>query len=184
MFNADQGKFSIRKSQPNALFPEDTTDTGDNAGESKNFDFNLSYYGDYNMVNNLLQTTRNNNYYNHTTNLGLDWTFLGGVVWKNSIRQTYYSGLSASVTPFYTLWNSSIGYKFGKNDAAEISVQVFDLLAENNNVSRRVSDTYLEDRQGNVLTRYFMLNFSYTFRKFEGKHPDEMEENRPKWKGR
>lgn len=155
-----------------------------NSNWSENFDFNISYYGDYNMVNNVLQPSRNNNYYNHTTRLGLDWTFAGGFVWRNSIRQTYYSGLSANVTPFYTLWNSSVGYKFGPNDAAEISVQVFDLLEENNSVSRRVSDTYLEDREGNVLTRYLMLNFTYNFRKFEGKHPDEMEENkRPRWRG-
>ena len=55
-----------------------------------------------------------------------------------------------------------------KNNAAEIKLSVFDMLKQNNSISRSVTETYIEDSKSNVLQRYFMLTFTYNIRKFNG----------------
>ena len=60
----------------------------------------------------------------------------------------------------------SIGKKFLNNDRGEISLGVFDLLGQNNNLTRLVTETYIEDVQTNVLQQYVMLSFKYDLRNF------------------
>ena len=49
---------------------------------------------------------------------------------------------------------------------AEVKLSVFDILNQNNSISRTVTETYIEDTRSNVLNRYFMLTFTYNIRKF------------------
>ena len=52
---------------------------------------------------------------------------------------------------------------------------VFDLLKQNQSISRTVVDTYIQNVQNLVLKQYFMLTFTYTLKNF-GKAPAN---NRP-----
>jgi len=45
---------------------------------------------------------------------------------------------------------------------------MFDLLNQNQSVSRTVSGNTVVDSRSNVLTRYFMLTFTYNLRNFAG----------------
>jgi hypothetical protein len=76
------------------------------------------------------------------------------------------SGLSAGFDNNFLLMNMSVGKKIFKNQRAEISLNVYDLLGQNANVRRDVTDIYIEDTETNVLSRYFMLSFSYNLRRF------------------
>jgi hypothetical protein len=58
-----------------------------------------------------------------------------------------------------------------KNRAAELRLVTFDLLNQNNNVSRTVYGTYIEDSRTRVLNRYFMLMFTYNIRNFNSGMP-------------
>ena len=49
----------------------------------------------------------------------------------------------------------------------DIRASVFDMLKQNNSVSRNVTDTYIEDSRTQVLTRYYMLTVTYTIKKFK-----------------
>jgi hypothetical protein len=60
-----------------------------------------------------------------------------------------------------------LGYKFLKNKQAELRLTAFDLLEQNTNISRSITETYLEDVRANNLQRYFMLTFTYTLRAFK-----------------
>jgi hypothetical protein len=62
--------------------------------------------------------------------------------------------------------NMSVGKKIFKNQRGEISLNVYDLLGQNANVRRDVTDIYIEDVETNVLSRYFMLTLSYNLRRF------------------
>jgi hypothetical protein len=64
------------------------------------------------------------------------------------------------------LWSGGTGIKFLKNNAAEIRLSVFDILNQNNNINRTVTETYAEDSQNLVLRQYYMLTFTYNFKKF------------------
>ncbi|HAK79354.1 MAG TPA: hypothetical protein DCM71_21220, partial [Runella sp.] len=83
-----------------------------------------------------------------------------------NINNTFYTGLGQDFNLNFTLWNAAMGYKFLKNKAGELKVSSFDVLRQNNSVSRNITSTYIEDVRTRVLQRYYMMTFTYTLRNF------------------
>ncbi len=133
---------------------------------SEKVDFNISTRSSYNVIENSINSNSNQNYYNQTTNVEYRWIFLGDFVYRMDMRHQTNSGLSAGFDTSYTLLNMSLGKKFLKNNLGEISLNVYDLLEQNNNAQRNVNELYVEDRQSTVLERFFMLTFTYNIRHF------------------
>ena len=92
---------------------------------------------------------------------------------QNDISNQSYSGLSTGLNQNFWLWNAGIGKKFLKKNAAELKLTVFDLLKQNQSITRTVSANYIEDARYNVLEQYFMLTFTYNLKNFgKGKSKD------------
>lgn len=136
---------------------------------SEKLDFTLSSNSSYNNIANTLQTASNNTYYNQNSRFKIQVQPWEGLFFTSDLSHQFYSGLSSAVTQNYLLWNAGIGYKFLKAKAAEIRITAFDILKQNNSVSRNITETYYEDTQTNVLQRYFMVTFTYNFKKYKGK---------------
>ncbi len=64
----------------------------------------------------------------------------------------------------------SVGKKILKDRKGELKLSVFDLLKQNQSITRNVTETYIQDISNEVLTQYFMLTFTYNLRNF-GKAP-------------
>ncbi len=135
---------------------------------SENVDFTLSYTGNYNVVRNTIQTQSDNNYYYQTTSAKFNWIFLDGFVFNTSVNHTLYTGLSEGFNQNFLLWNASFGYKFFKDRSLDVRLSAFDILNQNRAIERTVTETYIEDSYTNVLQQYFMLNVTYTLRRFGG----------------
>ncbi len=149
---------------------------------SENVDFTLSTTGTYNIVNSSLQSAQDNNYYVQESNLRLYYSPNGGKLFiGNNINHSLYSGLSEGFDQNFWLWNIEGGYRFAKNNKAELKVVVFDLLNQNNSIQRTISDVSVTDVYTNVLTRYGMLTFTYILGNF--KQPENPQGDRP-WMGR
>ncbi|XOV92975.1 MAG: outer membrane beta-barrel protein [Bacteroidota bacterium] len=133
---------------------------------SEKIDFNLSTRTYYNVIENTVRPTLNNDYYIQSTNLKYRWVFFDGFVYRANVNYQINTGLSAGYDNSSLLMNMSAGKKFLKNDLAELSINVYDLLKQNNNANRNVNGLYIEDRQSTVLQRYFMLTFTYNIRHF------------------
>jgi hypothetical protein len=146
---------------------------------SENLDFTFSYTGNYNFVNNTLQSQATNNYYSHTLAAKINWIFFKGVVLNTNIAESYYSTLTnTSGNENYILWTSYLGYKFLKSKALEARVTAYDMLNQNKSISRTVTDTYIENSTTQVLKQYFLFTLTYTIRNFKGALPDQ-NKNRP-----
>jgi hypothetical protein len=85
---------------------------------------------------------------------------------QSEVLNQAYSGLGSGFNQNFTLWNAGFGYKFLKKQAGELRLNVFDLLKQNNSIARNVLTAYIEDARSQVLTRYFMLTFTYNLRNF------------------
>lgn len=133
---------------------------------STDIDFTISYRLNYQIVKNSIRPQLDNNYYYHIAELRFNWIFLKGWVLRNDISNLYYTGLGDAFNENFMLWNMNLGRKLFKNQLAEITFGVYDLLDQNNSVSRNATDTYVEDIRSNVLNRFFMLTFTYNFRNF------------------
>jgi hypothetical protein len=135
---------------------------------SKNVDFTLQSTGTYSIVNSSLQQNLNNNYYQQESNARLYFSSQNGKFFMaNNVVHTLYTGLSEGFDQNFWLWNIEGGFRFAKNNKAEIKAVVFDLLNQNNSISRTISDVAVTDVFTNVLTRYGMLTFTYILGNFK-----------------
>ena len=134
---------------------------------NEKIDFTLSFTANYYVVQNTILPQSNSNYYNQVSNARLNWQFWKGFVISSELTHIQYSGLGQAYNTSYFLWNGGLAYKFLKNQAAELRFSVFDLLNQNQSVSRTVTDTYTENNRSLVLNRYYMMTFTYTLRKFK-----------------
>jgi hypothetical protein len=133
---------------------------------SDQIDFNISTRFSWNNVTNTLNPSLDNKFFNQRTRLNLSWIIWEGLIYRLDLNHQINSGLSAGFDNDFLLMNMSIGKKIFKNQRGEISLNVYDLLGQNANVRRNITDIYIEDTQTNVLSRYFMLSFSYNLRRF------------------
>ena len=149
---------------------------------SENLDFTVSYSGNYNIVRNSIQPTLNSNYYTQGLTGRVNWIFEKGFVLSTDISNQAYRGLGQGYNQNFTLWNASFGKKFLKNNAGELKLTVFDILKQNNSITRTVTETYIQDVTSRVLTQYAMLTFTYTLRNF-GKMPTRSNDRRGDFEG-
>lgn len=143
---------------------------------SKDVDFSISTQANYTIVDNTINKQSNTTYYNQSSKLKLNLIFIKNFVLANELNHQYYKGLSAGYDQNYLLWNAGLGYKFLKDQKAEIRFSVNDILQQNTNITRNTTETYIEDVQTNLLQRYFMLTFTYNIKVFKKK----AEDNKPK----
>lgn len=150
---------------------------------SEKFDFTVSSNSSYSNILNTLQTSSNTTYFNQNSRVKLTANPYKGLVLQTEYTNTYYSGLTSTYNQSISLWNAAIGYKFMKNRQAELRLTVYDILNQNNSVSRTNTDSYIQDSQTNVLNRYYLLTFTYNFKKYFSKKEEAKPEGNDSNKG-
>ena len=130
---------------------------------SEFIDFNLSYNANFNnSESNTINSTTTQYLYQ---TIGAQVNLLSKKGWfiQNDISGNTYSG---DLDQKYWLWNAAIGKKFLKNKAGELKLSVFDLLKQNQSITRTVTGNDITDAQTIVLQQYFMLTFTYSLKNF------------------
>ena len=145
---------------------------------SEYVDFNINYAANFGKAT---SNNVNTNYLNQSA--GLQINLLSKKNWflQNDINFQANSGLGAGFNQNYALWNAAIGKKFWAKNAGELKISVYDLLKQNQSISRTVYNGYIEDVQSVVLRQYFMLTFTYSLKNFgkaakPSSKPDNKEE--------
>lgn len=135
---------------------------------SKDLDFSVSTTGIYTIVNSTLQSNLDQNYYIQSSNFRFYYSPNKGKLFiSNVVNNSLYRGLSPTLDQSVWLWNIEAGYRFAKDNKAELKLTVFDLLNQNNAIGRTVSDVAIEDTFTRVLTRYGLITFSYNIGNFK-----------------
>ena len=99
---------------------------------------------------------------NGSVNLTPTWVF------GADVAKTSNNGYSSSVDANPLIINTYIEKQFFKGKTGAIRFHAFDLLNEQTNVSRSVTENMIIDSRSNRLARYFMLTVSYRFSNFAG----------------
>ena len=122
----------------------------------------------YNRARNDLQPTANlDTYifsYGPSTNINLPWWNL-----KLSSDISMNSRRGYSDPDFNTdelIWNAQVSKSFLAQNAATVSVQMFDILRQQSNVSRVINATMRSDTWYNTINSYFMVHFIYRLNLF------------------
>jgi len=143
-----------------------TTGVGLTSNISQYVDFNVSYNANFTNTKNTIDPTKNTNYTTQSASATLNLLDKKGWFLQNDASLTSYSGLGSGFNQTYVLWNAGVGKKFLKNQAGELKLSVFDILKQNQSITRTVDPNYIEDVHNKVLTQYFMLTFTYKLKNF------------------
>jgi hypothetical protein len=128
----------------------------------------------YNAVRYSLPGQENTNYWDQQYSLDLNLYFPKGFSLASEFSFTHKSGYAPGFNTDVALWNMGIAKQLFKNKKGEIKAQVFDILNENVGVARNANQNYIEDVQTTILTRYFLLSFTYNLSRFAGKSIPKM----------
>lgn len=133
---------------------------------SDKLDFTLSGRPSWNVVRNTQQPAADNAFLSQVSTLRFNWQVPGGIVLRTDLSHQYFGGLAEGFNQNFFLWNAALGKKLFRNERGEIALSMNDLLNQNRNIGRTVTETWIEDSWTNALTRFVMLSFTYNLRHF------------------
>ncbi|MBR1838633.1 MAG: TonB-dependent receptor [Bacteroidaceae bacterium] len=103
--------------------------------------------------------------YGASANISFDW----GMSISTDLRVNSRRGYSvSSMNTNELVWNAQISQSFLRSRAAIISLQFYDILHNQSNVSRTLSATMRSDSRTNAINSYMMLTFTYKLNIFGG----------------
>jgi len=94
------------------------------------------------------------------------WNYPKRLIVENNLQYNYNSQMAAGFSKSVTMWSAALNYLLFKKQQGMLRLAVYDILKQNAGVYRSITPTYTEDRQSQVLQRYFLLSFIYNLRKF------------------
>lgn len=127
---------------------------------------------------NTVQTSSTPTVHTYGGTLTGSYYFPFGLSFNTDITYTGTIGYAEGYNKNQWLWNATLSYQFLRQKAATLSVKVYDILKQQQNISRTVSASYIDDTEYNTLTRYAMVSFAYKFSTFAGgKNPESKYED-------
>lgn len=128
---------------------------------SEKVDFTVAYRPSVNFSRN--SSGSFDRYQGHNATLGLNVFIVKGLYFNADASWMNNFGTEASYSQHYALVNAALGYKFLKHQQADIKLSVYDALGQNRSTVQTMNDTYNQLQMTNILSRYFMLSFTYKF---------------------
>lgn len=89
------------------------------------------------------------------------------VIWGNDIGYSYNGDVGPGFDKDAIFWNMSLGLQMMKKNGT-LKILAYDLLNQNINTRRSTGQDFIQDFQGTVLQRYFMMSFTFKFDQFGG----------------
>jgi hypothetical protein len=142
-----------------------------NSNISKELDFSVGYTLNYNRVRYSLQPNQNSDFFTHSGSFRFNYIPVPALIVSSDLMVNAFSGLGDDFNQQIWLWNVGAGYRFMKDKRGELRWSVFDLLGQNNSITRNATETYVEDIETRLLQRFHMLTFTYNLRHF-GQRPE------------
>ena len=129
-----------------------------------------------------IQKNANMDTWNFAYGANANFNFDFGLSISTDIRMTSRRGYSdRSMNTNELLWNAQIAQSFLKNNAATISIQFYDILQKQSNVSRTLTATQRTDSWTNAINSYFMVHFIYKLNIFNGSMAGKGKEKANAW---
>lgn len=146
------------------------TTAGFNASWTTNikegFDMNFSSNSSFSFARYTLQPQQNGDFFTQTFVAEPTIFTKTGWVFSTDFRYIKNTGRAEGFNTNIPLWSASIAKQLFKKKDGEIKFYVFDLLNQNQSLTRNVTGNTIQDVSTVVLKRYFMLSFTYNIRSF------------------
>ena len=124
---------------------------------------------DYNHSRSRLRSQSNLDTWRFAYGGSLQWNTTWNMSLSTNIAMNSRRGYDdASMNTNELIWNAQLTQSFLKNNAATLSLECYDILHEQSNISRNISALSRSDNWSNGIHSYIMLRFSYRFNLFGG----------------
>jgi len=133
---------------------------------SENLDFTVSWNGTYNQAWNTIGQTAKNDYFYHSANGNIKWTFLKRLTLTAAVSYVQYLGFTNKYNEDYVLCNVYLGCKVFKNKRGEVQIGVNDIFDQNTSFARTTGSGYTQNAWNSCIGRYFSVQFVYNLRHF------------------
>lgn len=130
------------------------------------FDMNLISNSSFNFARYTLQPSQNGDFFTQTLTAEPTYYTKKGWIISSDFSYIKNTGRAEGFNTSIPLWSASIAKQLFKKKEGEIRLYVFDLLNQNVSITRNVTGNTIQDVSTRVLTRYFMLSFTYNLRRF------------------
>ncbi len=115
----------------------------------------------YNLTRNDKQRNSNRETFDYylggSTNVSLPWH----LEFVTNINYRIKDGYSGDFDNNEIIWNAQLSKNFLRNNNATIRFKIYDILRQQSNLSRSISETRMTDTEYNTLGSYFMVHFVY-----------------------
>lgn len=132
------------------------------------FDFTLNGGVVYNLTKNDKQTNSNRETFDYTTGFNTDLNLPWNVSISTDLNCHFKDGYSSGLNKNEYIWNAQIS-KTLLNNKATLRFKIYDILRQQSNLTRSISETMMSDTQYNTLGSYFMFHFVYRINTLGGK---------------
>lgn len=132
------------------------------------FDLNLSTSSTFNIVRYSQQPQQNGDFFSQNFSIEPTYSTKNGWIFSGDFDYTFNTGQAEGYNQKVPLFGGSIAKTMFKKKDGELKLSVFDLLNQNQSVTRTVAANYIEDVRSQVLNRYVMLTFTWNMRNFAG----------------
>ena len=129
---------------------------------SPDLDFTLTYNGTYNIARNTRQSGDAGDYYTHSLGFRVNATVLKTLVFRDEVSNSLTTRVTNGYDQNTVLWNTSVAKKFFKNNRGELKFGANDVLDQNRNTRRSVTESYIQDVRNRALGRTLLLAFTWT----------------------
>ncbi len=133
------------------------------------YDLSLGYKTEYSSTRYSQNIDLDQDYYRSVVYSDLSITIKKNWVIVSSFDYRVFDGNAFGEALEIPIWRASISRAVLKNDRGELKLSVFDILEENQGISRSSNFNYIQDQRVNTVTQYFMLSFTYNLSKFGSK---------------
>ena len=124
----------------------------------------------YTHSKNMLQPSSNLDTWNFAYGIDLDFTLPWGMSLSTDIKQNSRRGYSdASLNTNELIWNAQLSQSFLKGKPLTVSLQLYDILHQQSNLTRAINAAQRTDTEYNSINSYGMLKVNYGLNFFGGK---------------
>lgn len=133
----------------------------DYQSDSLEIEFSASF--DYNSPTNSLSNFNTSPYTSQDYYAGFTWRLKHGFKVESNINYTVNGQRAAGYDINYFIWNAAVSKTFLKTRNLELMFLANDILNQNIDASRYVSQNVISDNFTKIISRYFLMKLTYRF---------------------
>jgi len=138
---------------------------GEKAGLTINIDdlyLNTGVSFNYEKSENSIYPDKKNSTWRNSIDGSLKYIFPLEIDFRTEMSYQFFSGYTTQNDKSYLLWNADISKTLIRNKLI-LTVSARDILNQNKNIQREVTDFYVQETRYNIIRQYFLFTFTYKF---------------------